>query len=105
MNAIEITSFRLRCCSPAQFIAANAELDVWLGRQPGFRSRTIAERADGFILDVLVWDSVELGEASAARLMDELRDSVVHTLIDMRTVTWTVSPVLHAFSVPSGLAR
>lgn len=96
MSAIEITSFKLRGCSAAQFIEVNAELDVWLRRQPGFRSRTIAQRADGVILDVLVWDCVEQGEASAARLMDEQRDSVVHSLIDMRTVSWTVSPVLHA---------
>jgi hypothetical protein len=96
-HAIEITSFKLRGCSAAHFIAANAELDLWLRRQPGFRSRTIAERADGAIWDVLVWDSVEQGEASAARLMDEQRDSPVHALIDMRTVSWTVSPVLHAY--------
>lgn len=96
MSAIEITSFKLRGCSAAQFIAANVELDSWLQRQPGFRSRTIAERADGTILDVLAWDSVEQGEASAARLMDEQRDSPVHALIDQRTVSWTVSPVLHA---------
>jgi hypothetical protein len=62
-----------------------------------FRWRTIAERADGVIMDVLVWDSVEPGEASAARLMEEQRDSVVHSLINMRTVSWTVSPVLHSF--------
>jgi hypothetical protein len=96
MSAIEITSFKLRDCTAAQFVTANAELDLWLKRQPGFRSRSIAERADGVIWDVLVWDSVALGEASAARLMDEQRDSVVHGLIDMRTVCWTVSPVLHA---------
>jgi hypothetical protein len=96
MSAIEITTFKLRGCNAAQFVAANAEFDMWLRRQPGFRSRTIAERSDGIIVDVLRWDSVELGEASAARLMDEQRDSIVHSLIDMNTVSWTVSPVLHS---------
>jgi hypothetical protein len=99
MSAIEITTFTLRDCSAAQFIAANADLDVWLRRQPGFRSRSIAERADGVILDVLVWDSAAQAEASTARLMDELRDSPAHALIDQRSVAWSVAPVLHAGSV------
>ena len=38
-DAIEITTFELNGCSVKEFVAANAEVDAWLKRQPGFRSR------------------------------------------------------------------
>ena len=47
LDAVEVTTFRLNGCSCAEFVAANAEVDAWLLRQPGFRSRRIAERDDG----------------------------------------------------------
>jgi hypothetical protein len=93
--AIEITTFKLDGCTCAEFIAANAELDQWLGRQPGFQSRTMAEQKDGTITDMLFWDSVAQGTASMHRLMDELRDSPVHGMIDQDTVSWSIAPVRH----------
>lgn len=93
--AIEITTFQLNGCTCQEFIAANAELDVWLARQPGFQSRTMAEQKDGTIVDMLVWDSVAQGTASMHRLMDELRDSPVQGMIDQDTVSWSIAPVRH----------
>lgn len=93
--AIEITTFQLNGCDCKEFIAANAELDVWLARQPGFRSRTMAEQKDGTIIDMLFWDSVAQGTASMHRLMDEQRDSPVHAMIDQGTVSWSIAPVRH----------
>lgn len=93
--AIEITTFQLNGSTCQEFIAANAELDVWLARQPGFQSRTMAEQKDGTIVDMLVWDSVAQGTASMHRLMDELRDSPVHGMIDQDTVSWSIAPVRH----------
>ena len=95
-EAIEVTTFRLvKGYSGADFIVANADVDEWLKRQPGFRSRRIAEQDDGIIVDMLLWDSAAEAEASMHRLMDELRDSPVHTMIDQRTVCWNVSSVRH----------
>ena len=90
LEAVEVTTFRLSGCTCAEFVAANAEVDAWLSRQPGFRSRRIAERADGEIVDVLVWDSVESGEEGASRLMRELAHSTVHAMIDQASVSWSV---------------
>jgi hypothetical protein len=46
-EALEITTFRLVAgMSCEDFVAANADVDAWLRRQPGFRSRRIAERDD-----------------------------------------------------------
>ena len=53
-EAIEITTFKLDGQSCKAFIAANPDVDEWLKRQPGFRSRRIAERDDGTIVDMLI---------------------------------------------------
>jgi hypothetical protein len=50
LDAVEVTTFRLDGCTCAEFVDANAEVDRWLRRQPGFRSRRIAERDDGEIV-------------------------------------------------------
>ncbi len=99
-QAIEVTTFKLtRGTTCKAFIKANAaEVDPWLKRQPGFQSRRIAERDDGTIVDMLIWGSAAQGKAAATRLMRELSDSVVHSMIDQRTVLWTVSPIRHQVS-------
>jgi hypothetical protein len=95
-EAMEITTFKLvKGRSGDDFIAANADIDAWLKRQPGFRSRRIVEKDDGTIVDLLLWNSAAEAEASMHRLMDELRDSPVHSMIDQRTVSWNVWPVRH----------
>lgn len=95
-HALEITSFRLvKNATMTDFIAANEDVDTWLQRQPGFKSRWIVERDDHVVVDVLLWTSVELAREAMGRLMAELADSPVHALIDQRTVAWTVSEVGH----------
>ncbi len=95
MSAVEISIFKLNGNSVEDFIEANREVDVFLKRQPGFQSRTIAEQDDGTIMDILIWDSVENGSASAELLLVELKDSPVHGMINQKTVTWAVAPVRH----------
>lgn len=95
-EALEITTFRLQDCTWRTFLRANAEVDAWLQRQPGFRSRRIARRRDGTVVDMLLWDSVAHGTASARRLMRELGDAAIHALIDPDTVSWSIAPVQHA---------
>lgn len=94
MQAIEVTTFKLkRGLTIEDFLTANTDVDAWLLKQPGFVSRRIAQRDDGVVVDVLIWNSVADGEDGAARLMVELSDSPVHAAIDQRTVDWTVSQV------------
>lgn len=100
-EALEVTTFRLRRgLKIDDFVAANADVDAWLLRQPGFISRRIAQGADGFVVDMLVWSSARAGEDAAARLMAELPTSPVHEVIDQRTVSWSVSPVFHRLDTP-----
>lgn len=98
-EAIEITTFKLvKNYSCADFVAANVTVDKWLKRQPGFRSRHIAERSDGTIVDMLIWNSVAAGAAAMPKLLEELHDAPVHAMIDQRTVAWNVAPVRHTIA-------
>ncbi|MBB3392307.1 hypothetical protein FHT82_005088 [Rhizobium sp. BK275] len=95
-HAIEITSFRLKDGLVAQdFLAANADVEPWLRRQPGFRSRIMVEHEDGTITDMVIWDTARQASDSASRLMRELADSPVHAVIDQTTVSWTIGSVFH----------
>jgi hypothetical protein len=94
-QGMEITTFKLRDHSCAAFIAANTAIDNWLKRQPGFQMRRIAERPDGTVVDLLIWDTVADGRQAMTRLMHELADSPVHNMIDQQTVSWNVFPVQH----------
>lgn len=95
-QAVEITTFRLNAgLTTADFIAANADIDPWLQAQPGFLSRHICEREDGFVVDMLIWDSTEAGHRAAAGVTTEMASSPVHAAIDQATVDWTISTVHH----------
>lgn len=92
---MELTTFRIKGALEA-FLAANADVDAWLAKQPGFRLRRIAVDEDGTVFDMLLWDSVAHGEKAAQRLLAELPDSPVHALIVQRTVRWRVLSVHHS---------
>jgi hypothetical protein len=93
-EAIEITSFRLVVGRSAKdFVAANADINEWLKRQPGFRSRRIAELDDGSIVDMLIWASAANGSDAAQRIMTEMGSSPVHAVIDQRSVVWRIAKV------------
>lgn len=95
-GTMEIVSFRLaHGVSFADFLAANHEIDAWLSRQAGFRSRRIGEQPGPGVVDLLFWESEEAARSAMQRLMDELGDAPVHALIDQDTVTWTLAPVRH----------
>ncbi|MBJ2126030.1 hypothetical protein [Flavobacterium sp. IB48] len=94
-QAIELTTFKLKGFTAKQFIEANTEIDAFLKRQKGFRSRTIFELKKDFVYDMLVWDSVEEGTNAMHKLMTELSDSLVHDMIDQSTVSWNIAPVEH----------
>jgi len=99
-GAVEVTTFRLvDGVGMADFILANTDIDAWLRRQPGFRSRHICERGDGSVLDMLIWDSVEAGVRAAEGVTTEMAGSPVHAAIDQSSVDWSVSSIRHEVGV------
>jgi hypothetical protein len=95
-EALEVTVLR-----PApgltvdDFVAANADIDQYLRRQPGFLWRRITETDDGTIIDIVAYDSKAHAMAGAAGISGEMADSPVHASIDHPTVEWRVADVVH----------
>lgn len=100
IEALETTTFQLvEGRTLSDFIAANADVDAWLLRQEGFKSRRIAQGAGGVVVDMLIWTTADAARRATRRLMSELRDSPVHAVIDQGTVRWQVSTVAHTLGV------
>lgn len=103
-EALEVTTFKLvHGLSLQDFLAANADIHPWLQRQAGFRWRRIGQRADGHVVDAVLWASVQDGQRAAAGIVTEMAHSPVHAAIDQSTVDWTICEC--AFSLPSPAPR
>lgn len=95
-ETLEVTTLRPATgLSTADFVAANADIDEYLKRQPGFEWRRILEAADGTIIDIVAYDSMEHARAGAAGISDEMAASPVHASIDHSTVDWKLTTVAH----------
>ncbi|BDZ48603.1 hypothetical protein GCM10025867_08440 [Frondihabitans sucicola] len=95
-ETLEVTTLRpVAGLSTADFVAANADIDEYLKRQPGFEWRRILEAADGTIIDIVAYDSMEHARAGAAGISDERAASPVHATIDHSTVDWKLTTVAH----------
>ena len=80
--------------NPEDFVAANADINGYLKRQPDFEWRRIAVRDDGTILDTVAYDSIAHARAGAGEITGEMSNSPVHAAIDHSTVDWQLTPVL-----------
>lgn len=90
---LEVTTLR-PVRTAADFIAANADIDEYLKRTPGFLWRRIAEAADGTVVDIVAYETMADAEAGAAGITGEMSDSPVHATIDHSTVEWRLTTVL-----------
>lgn len=95
-EALEITSFKLnRGLKLKDFIKANADIDPWLQKQPGFIWRRIGMRSDGYVVDALLWARAKDAHRSATGIITEMGGSPVHAVIDHSTVDWVVVECPH----------
>lgn len=95
-ETLEVTTLRpAPGLSAADFITANADIDEYLKRQPGFEWRRIMEAGDGTIIDIVAYDSMEHAKSGAAGISSEMAGSPVHATIDHSTVDWKLTTVLH----------
>ncbi|MFI6266908.1 hypothetical protein [Micromonospora sp. NPDC051006] len=94
-EALEVTTFRLVAgLTGADFVAANADINDYVRRQPGFRWRRIAQGDDGTIIDIVAWETAADGRRSASGVMTEMAASPVHATIDQGSVDFRIVPVL-----------
>lgn len=92
---LEITTLRpAPGLTPGDFVAANADINDYLVRQPGFQWRRIVVQDDGTIVDIVAYDNLAHARAGAAGITGEMASSPVHDTIDHRTVDWQLTTVL-----------
>ncbi|MET7446427.1 hypothetical protein OG893_10845 [Streptomyces sp. NBC_01696] len=95
-ETLEITTL---CPAPGltadDFVQANADIDAYLKRQPGFVWRRIVETDDGRVIDIVAYDSLPHARAGAAGITGEMADSPVHATIDHDSVDWQLTTALH----------
>ncbi|MFD4224529.1 hypothetical protein [Streptomyces griseus] len=95
-ETLEITTLRPAPGLTADhFVQANADIDAYLKRQPGFLRRRIVETDDGRIIDIVAYDSLPHARAGAAGITGEMADSPVHATIDHDSVDWQLTTALH----------
>ncbi|MFE2974581.1 hypothetical protein [Streptomyces sp. NPDC059258] len=93
---LEITTLRPAQESSADdFVRANADIDAYLRRQPGFLWRQIVATDDGRLIDIVAYDSPAHARAGAAGITGEMAHSPVHDTIDHETVDWQITSTLH----------
>lgn len=86
MHTLELVTFRTTETDPERFIAANAEVNDWLKRQPGFVVRHLAAKEDGSWVDVVLWADRKAAMEASARLMEEIGQSEAIAAIDPQSV-------------------
>jgi hypothetical protein len=94
-EVLEITTFSLAPnVTAADFLAANADINAYLKRQPGFLWRRVAQRDDETIVDIVAYASREDAESGSRGIVGEMADSPVHATIDHATVDWQLTSTL-----------
>ncbi|MFF2189393.1 hypothetical protein [Streptomyces sp. NPDC058155] len=95
-ETLEITTLRpAPGRTAADFVEANADIDAYLKRQPGFLWRRIVETDDGRVIDIVAYDSLPHARAGAAGITGEMADSPVHATIDHDSVDRQLTTALH----------
>ncbi|MET7458193.1 hypothetical protein ABZT03_41440 [Streptomyces sp. NPDC005574] len=82
------------------FITANADINDYLQKQPGFQWRRIAQTQDGTIIDIVAYDSMPHARAGAAGITGVMGHSPVHATIDHSSVDWQLTDVLQHVEKP-----
>ncbi|MEU1482803.1 hypothetical protein [Streptomyces sp. NPDC005752] len=77
------------------FVKANADIDAYLKRQPGFLWRRIVETDDGRVIDIVAYDSLPHARTGAAGITGEMAGPPVHATIDHDSVHWQLTTALH----------
>ncbi|MET7685596.1 hypothetical protein [Streptomyces sp. NPDC005423] len=102
-DVLEVTTLRPAPGLTVQdFITANADINDYLHRQPGFQWRRIAQTQDGTIIDIVAYDSMAHARAGAAGITGVMGGSPVHATIDHSSVDWQLTTVLQHTGQPQG---
>lgn len=94
MQTLELVTFRLAGADPEGFLSANAAVNVWVQRQPGFVSRTLSEDGDGLWTDMVVWTSRAEAEAAAAQMNADMDEPEAMGMIEVSSIVMRHSEIV-----------
>ncbi|MHB1103083.1 MAG: hypothetical protein ACYC0C_10005 [Devosia sp.] len=86
MQTLELVTFCTANTEPARFLNANAEINAWLKRQPGFVSRRLAAKDNGNWIDIVLWVDRDAATRAAAKFLDEMAQSEAVSAIDPQSI-------------------
>lgn len=86
MQTLELVTFRTVNTEPARFLDANAEINAWCKRQPGFVSRHLAAKEDGSWVDIVFWADHDAAIQAAAKFHDEMVQCAAMSAIDPQSI-------------------
>ena len=100
---LELVTFRVREAYEANFIVANAVVNDWLARQPGYISRHLSRTRDGQWIDAILWQSNSAAWAAAVKVMKEIGESEAKRAIDPNTMAVSRAQVAMTHAAPSAV--
>jgi antibiotic biosynthesis monooxygenase (ABM) superfamily enzyme len=107
-KVLELVVFKLNeGISREQFLATNAAVSTWIGKQPGFVSHELAYDGEGDRwIEVAWWETMEEAHAAAERAMTSESCAPMFALIDMDSTLMlhgesAITPV-YAGATPGG---
>ncbi|WP_375599151.1 hypothetical protein [Devosia sp. Naph2] len=93
MQVLELVTFRLNTANGEDFLAANAAVNAWASRQPGFVSRTLSEGEGGQWTDMVIWASDAHAKAAAAEMNQVMQDFPAMMMIDPQSIVMQHSAI------------
>jgi hypothetical protein len=95
---VELVTFKIFEDSEPGFIEANAAVNDWLKRQPGFISRHLARKTDGGWIDIVLWESKADAKTAADNILPELGGSDAMRAIDPASVSMSHAAIRLSFA-------
>lgn len=86
MKTLELVTFRTAGTDAARFLDANAEVNDWLKKQPGFLARHLAHKDDDSWVDIVLWQDNDAAQKAAAKLMEEMAHCEAMVAIDPASI-------------------
>ena len=68
--------------SRKDWLRANEQVNTWIGRQPGFRYRSLSETADGEWIVIVYWISAEAAEVADRGFVQDM-GNLIFPFVDM----------------------
>jgi len=96
--AMELVTFAIFEDAEPGFLAANAAVNDWLRRQPGFLSRQLVRKDDGGWIDLVIWTNEAAAKSAASRMLPKMGQDDAMRPVDCPSVCGAHAAIGLSFS-------